>query len=239
MTLTLIGTGVAFDITLTGLESLKAADEAYIETYTNPVADQSRVSTLETLCGKKFILIPREKVESKFLLERAKNKEVCLLVSGDPMIATTHVSLFLDAKELDVSVRIIHNSSIYSVAPALSGLQVYRFGKTATLVNPRPNYKPTSSLEIIRENQSSNLHTLVLLDTEPQPMEALTALETLKEFDSSRFILISRAGWPDQLINFGQINVLSKKNLGKPPFVIIVPTKPHVVEEEFLTKTFI
>lgn len=237
MSLTLVGTGVSFDLTLGGIEALRNCDEVYIETYTNP-ADLHLIESVEKLVEKKFRFLEREKVESRFLIEQAKTKRVCLLCSGDPLIATTHIILAIDAKQYNIGWRVIHNSSIYSVAPACSGLQIYRFGKTATLVNPRPNYKPVSSLEIIRENQSRNLHTLVLLDTEPTPMDAKTALELLKEFDSA--IILSRLGQVDEMVSFGKISTLlasPNPKFAKPPITIIIPAKLHPVEEEYLETT--
>jgi diphthine synthase len=236
MALFLIGTGVAFDLTLSGAEALKRCQEAYIETYTNPIAEE-KINALSTMCGKKIVLLERSRLESPYLVDRAASADVCILASGDPLTATTHITLVIEAKKRGIPVHVIHNSSIHSVAPARAGLQMYRFGKTASLVNPRPNYKPTSSLDIIRENLVRNLHTLVLLDTEPQPMEAGAALEMLSEFDSA--VILSRVGHEDELITYGKIKDLrmsAKKNgyLGKPPFTVIVPAKLHPVEEEYL-----
>ncbi|MEW6748911.1 MAG: diphthine synthase [Candidatus Micrarchaeota archaeon] len=231
MALFLIGTGVAFDITLSGMDALKSCDEAYLETYTNPVTEET-LSALEKTAGRKIIRLPRESVESSFLVEKAKSADVCILASGDPLTATTHITLVLEAREKGVPVRVIHNSSIYSVAPARAGLQIYRFGKTATLVNPRENYKPTSSLEIIRQNLKMDMHSLVLLDTEPSPMEATAALEMLSEFDSA--IVLSSLGYPDERISYGKIGDLKKKDLGRPPFTVIIPARLHAVEEEYL-----
>ncbi len=231
MGLTLIGTGVSFDLTLAGFEALKSCDNAYIETYTNPI-DQNRIQNLEQKLGKKIELLSREQLESSYLVNIAKSKDICLLVSGDPLTATTHITLLIDAKEMGVGVHVIHNSSIYSTAPARCGLQIYRFGKTASLVNPRPNYKPTSSLEIIRENLKRDLHSLVLLDTEPKPMEAKNALEMLSEFDSA--IVLSCVASDEEKIIFGKINEIKNKSLGKAPFTIIIPAKLHPVEEDYL-----
>ena len=233
MSLTLIGTGVAFDLTLSAIKAIKTSDESFIETYTNPI-DPDLIDSIQSLTDKPIVHIPREKVESKFLIEKAKNKSICLLCSGDPLMATTHVTLLLDAKSAKVPVNIIHNSSIFSVAIGKSGLQAYRFGKTATLVNPRDNYKPYSSLQIIRDNVASGAHTLVLLDTEPQPMGAKHALEVLCEFDSA--VVISKAGYMDEKVVYGKIKeLLSKHNtLGVAPFCIIIPAKLHLVEEEYL-----
>ncbi|MDD5340594.1 MAG: diphthine synthase [Candidatus ainarchaeum sp.] len=233
MALILIGTGVSFDLTLAGLEALKSCDEAYIETYTNPV-DEAKIRALERACGKKITLLPRERLESPFLADRARTANVCILASGDPLTATTHVTLVMEARQKGVAVDVIHNSSIYSAAPARAGLQIYRFGRTASLVNPRPNYKPSSSLDVIRENLARNAHSLVLLDTEPRPMEAKAALEMLAEFDNA--VVLSRVGLPDEKITYGKISDLAKQagKLGTPPFTVIVPAKLHPVEEEFL-----
>lgn len=231
MALILIGTGVAFDLTLAAIEALKACDEAYIETYTNPIAEPD-IERLEKNCGKQIISLDRTHLESSFLVNKAKSADVCVLVSGDPLTATTHITLIIEAKQKGIAVKIIHNSSIHSVAPARAGLQIYRFGKTATLVNPRPNYKPTSSLDIIRENQSRNLHTLVLLDTEPQPMDAKKALEMLSEFSNA--VVLSSVGSKDEKVVYGTIDTLKKAELGVPPFTIIIPAKLHPVEQDFL-----
>jgi diphthine synthase len=231
MALILVGTGVAFDITLAGLEALKACDEAFIETYTNPIED-AKIAGLERIIGKTIGRLGRTHLESPYLVEKAKTADVCILASGDPLTATTHITLVMEARKKDVDVRVIHNSSIHSIAPARAGLQIYRFGKTASLVNPRPNYKPTSSLEIIRENLKRNLHTLVLLDTEPQPMEAKAALEMLSEFKEA--VVLSKVGHEDEKISWGAVAGLKKKDLGSAPFTIIVPAALHPLEQEFL-----
>jgi len=227
----LIGTGIAFDITLSALETLKKCDEIYIEVYTNPIKG-SEVETLQKRIGKPIAAIGREKVESSFLIKRAGQANVALLASGDPLTATTHVALLLEAKENKIETRVIHNSSIYTVAPGKAGLQIYRFGKTATLVNPRQAYKPTSSLDVIRKNLDNDMHTLVLLDTEPQPMEAKTALDMLSGFDSA--VVLSRLGEEDERISYGRIDDLKQMNLGNAPFSIIIPAKLHIVEKEYL-----
>ncbi|VVC02465.1 Diphthine synthase [Candidatus Bilamarchaeum dharawalense] len=231
MTLFLVGLGVSCDITLSGLEAIQTADNVYIETYTNPL-DEETIQNLEKKTGKKFEKLERDKLESSFLVNQAKSSNVCVLISGDPLTATTHVTLVVEAKQKNIPVQVIHNSSIYSTAPARSGLQIYRFGKTASLVNPRPNYKPVSSLDIIRENLTRNLHTLVLLDTEPQPMEAKVALEMLSEFETA--VVLSCVGHKDEKIVFGKVKNLIGIELGKPPFTLIIPAKLHHIEEEYL-----
>jgi diphthine synthase len=233
MKLLLIGTGIAFDLTISAMEELKHCDEIYVERYTNLIEDE-KIKSLEQKLGKNIKLIGRPETESKFLIERAKTVgTIALLASGDPLTATTHVTILMDAKKAGVETKVIHNSSVYSVAAGRAGLQIYRFGKTATLVNPRDNYKPTSSLQIVRDNLQRDLHSLVLLDTEPHFMEAKTALEMLSEFENA--VVLSRLGENDEKVLIGKVSELAKRtDLGKPPFCVIIPAKLHVVEEEYL-----
>lgn len=231
--LVLVGTGVGNDMTINGLEELKKCEKVYAEVYTNPMLKEF-LQELEKKIGKKIVELGREKVESTFLVLEAIEQRVALITAGDPLIATTHVVFVNECRKRNIPVRIIHNSSIYTVAPARAGLQIYRFGKTVTLVNPKENYDPASPLEAIRENLARNLHTLVLLDTEPAMMKIDVALKKLSEFENA--VVLSRVGTDDEKIAYGSIKKLIAKSgeLGKPPFIIIVPAKLHVVEEEYL-----
>lgn len=234
MSLVLVGLGVGLDLTLQGLRKSKEADEIYLENYTNPFT-QEEIEKLEKEIGNKITIIGREQVEGNFLIEKATKKRIVLLVSGDPLIATTHITLVMSAKEKKIDCKIIHNSSIFSAAKGASGLQAYKFGRVVTLVNPRENYKPTSAIQLIRENYKNNLHTLVLLDTEPKPMEAKVALEMLREFEKA--IVISRIGRENEKISFGTIENLGKKEMGEAPFTVIIPgEKMHFLEEEYFQK---
>lgn len=58
------------------------------------------------------------------ILNEARDKDVCLLVVGDPFGATTHADLVLRAKSLKIDVQIIHNASIVN-AVGCCGLQVF------------------------------------------------------------------------------------------------------------------
>lgn len=241
--LSLVGLGIAYDITLEGLSEAKKADELYLESYTMPI-EEKEISKLEKAVGRKFTRLPRDKVESSFLIEKAKEKSVCLLVVGDPLAATTHISILIDAKKAGVPVRIIHNSSILSAALGKSGLQPYRFGKTVTLAYWRKNYEPVSPLQLIEQNLSMDMHTLLLLDLDPElgPMDAKTALEQLEKMEKKygkkipgKLVVLSRVGHPDEKITFGSRTELKNRNLGKPPFCFCIPAKLHPIEEEYLS----
>ncbi len=232
MALVLIGAGVNFDFTLSAAEELKKCKNIYLETYTCPFPEE-KINSVEKKLGIGFKRLERGKVESDFLVNEAGRRPTALVSGGDPLTATTHITLVLEARKKGVEIKVFHNSSVYTAAPGKAGLQIYRFGKTASLVNPRPNYKPTSSLNIIRENRELGLHSLVLLDTEPQPMEAAAALEMLAEFEYA--VVLSRLGHEDERITYGKTEELKNADLGKPPFAIIIPAKKlHPLEEEFL-----
>ncbi|MEW5996166.1 MAG: diphthine synthase [Candidatus Micrarchaeota archaeon] len=241
--LSLVGLGIAFDITLKGLKEAKEADELYLESYTMPL-EENKIAKLEKLIGRKAARLPRDKVESPFLIQKAKQQHVCLLVAGDPLAATTHISLIIDAKKAKIPVRVIHNSSILSAASGKSGLQPYRFGKTVTLAYWRKNYEPTSPLKLIEQNLSGDMHTLLLLDTDPElgPMDAKFALEQLEKMEKKygkkvfdKLVVLSRIGHSDEKISYGSREQLKKKNLGKPPFCLCFPAKLHPMEEECLS----
>lgn len=237
MSLSLIGTGISFDLTLLAIEELKHCNEVYIESYTSYI-DEKKIVSLERLIGKRIQLLERSTVESDFLIKKAKDKRIALLSSGDPLTATTHISLLLDAKKVAIDTLVIHNSSIYTAAAGRVGLQIYKFGRTATIPTPRPHYRPTSWFDIIKENLLRGCHTLVLLDTEPQPMDAKVALGLIEALDKDKLIdklvVLSMIGEKDERITFGKIEDLKKIDLGNPPSTLIIPGKLHPVEEDFL-----
>jgi len=248
-TLALIGLGISDekDISLRGLETLKACDVVFAESYTNLMAEGT-LDRLGKLSGKKITLLSREQVEGeKEILAAAKTAHVGLLVPGDPLIATTHISLIISAKKAKISVSIVHASSILSAAIAESGLQAYKFGKIITLPHWRDNYKPTSTYGAIVGNKSRGLHTLVFLDIDEKlgPLEAKKALEVLSEIETekkskvatpeSAAIVLSRVGYPNQKISSGTLAELIAKDLGKPPFILVFPAKLHFIEEEWLS----
>jgi|SRR3989338_856487 len=235
MSLILIGTGIAFDLTQSAMEALKQCDKIYWEGYTGLIPKE-RIAELGRELGKEPIQLKREQVESRFLVNEAKTAPIALLTSGDPLTATTHIALILEAEKADIATRIIPNSSIYTAAPGKAGLQIYRFGKTVSLVNLRPGYAPQSAFEGIRQNLKNNLHTLILLDTEPQPMEAKTALGMLERVRVDKVVVLSRLGAADERIRYGTISLLKEQELGEAPFCIIAHAQLHPLEEEALER---
>ncbi|MGE5533815.1 MAG: diphthine synthase, partial [Bacillota bacterium] len=110
-------------ITLKGLEETKNADSVFMEIYTSRMPDFS-LERFEALCGKKVRLINRQMLEEengKVILEAAKRGKTVFLVPGDPFIATTHVTLRIDAEKQGIKTSIIHGISIISAIVSLSG----------------------------------------------------------------------------------------------------------------------
>src|SRR3989344_170573 len=129
MTLYFIGLGLQDenDITLRGLAAIKKCKKLYLECYTSTL--QCDVKKLEKLYKKKISLADRDLVEQhaeQTILADAQKRNVGFLVVGDPLAATTHIDLFLRAKEKKINVEIINNASIMN-AMGNVGLELYKF----------------------------------------------------------------------------------------------------------------
>jgi diphthine synthase len=182
----------------------------------------------------------------KVILESAEKQATALAVSGDPMIATTHVSLVLSAKKRGIPVEIVHGASILSAAIGESGLQAYKFGKTVTLAYWRENYRPMAAYDVITENLSRNLHTLLLLDIDEKlgPMKPSEAAATLLAMEkeggkgilkeSTAVILLKGIGWMRGAGKYCGISALKEYDAADGPCVIIIPGRLHFLEDEFL-----
>lgn len=245
----LVGIGVSDEkgISLRGLETLKGCGKIFAETYTNLIPEGT-LSRLELLVGKKIVLLSREHVENeKILLESASLQPTALVVAGDPMIATTHVSLIISAKKQGIATEVVHSSSILSAAMGESGLQAYKFGKTVTLAYWRENYKPMAAYDIMSENLSRGLHTLLLLDIDEKlgPMPPAHAASLLMEMEKTgskkillpetKIVLLQGLGWEKSVKKYRAISEMAKeKSTLRAPAVVIIPGKLHFLEEEFL-----
>ena len=240
MTLYFIGLGLGNekDITVKGLEIVKKADFLYLESYTSIL--QCEIKDLEKFYEKKIIPANRELVEKQAeetILKNAKDKEVAFLVTGDPMCATTHIDLWLRAKKQNIRTKIINNASIVS-AVGITGLEVYKFGKITSI--PFDNENVKAPYKVMQNNLKNNLHTLFLLDLDPEKNKFLTIKEAIDYLIKQGMpkdqlcIACARIGSEDFLIKKGKAEKLIKEDFGNPPYCLIVPTKLHFIEEEAL-----
>jgi len=246
-----IGLGLydEMDITLRGLEELKRCDLAFAELYTSHMPGLN-LERLERLAGKKIKLLSRRDVEEhagEVILKLAKQKRVALLVAGDPMVSTTHAALRIEAKNLGIATRVVHNASILSAAPSLSGLHNYKFGRSATVARPEAGFFPETPYDVLKENLSRGLHTLLFLDIKAEEgymMSAGEALNILLTIEKKRgdgvigedtlAIVVSAAGAPNAKVTAGKIKELLKAELGALPHTLIIPGELHFLEEEYL-----
>ncbi|PBP27114.1 diphthine synthase [Diplocarpon rosae] len=189
----LIGLGLSdeTDITVKGLETVKKCARVYLEAYTSILlVDQT---TLEKYYGRDVIIADREMVESASddILNDAQNVDIAFLVVGDPFGATTHTDLVLRARELQIPLSTIPNASIMSAIGA-TGLQLYNFGQTISMVFFTDSWKPASFYDRVRENRNIGLHTLVLLDIKVKEQSLENMARGRKVYEPPRYMTVAQ-----------------------------------------------
>lgn len=244
--LTVIGLGLGGpnSITMDGVIALSMSEHIFYETYTSPIHSET-LDWIEMKSRRKPIHLSRKQVEEpKELVDLAKETNVSLLVVGDALSATTHISLLLDCKQNDVEYQVIHNASVLTAVAGVLGLQHYNFGPVATLVLPEGDYKPLSPIDKIKTNMDNGNHSLVLLDIKADNtdekaiyMTASQAAEQMLEAGIEKNTMVAaaaRVGREDQKLWYGKLKYLANKDLGKEPHSIVVPSKLHFTELDFL-----
>ena len=224
----LIGLGLRNNLSLETLEILKNCKKIYLENYTS------------ILFGKldlKVEKVDREFVES-YDVTKAKNKNIAFLIIGDVFSATTHISLFNDCKEKNVDVKVINNSSILT-AIGITGLELYKFGKTASI--PFDNENIDTPFKILEDNRKINAHTLFLLDLDPVRGRFLKIKDAVKYLEKRGFngkiIGCARIGVDDFVIKYGDCKKIKEEDFGEAPYCLIIPSdKLHFMEENVLKK---
>jgi len=232
----IIGTGLnEKGISLEGKEAIKNSKEIYLESYT--VEFPYILKNLEKSVGRKIIPLEREKTESEFIVQKAKKENIVLLVYGCPLFATTHISLVQDCKKNKTKYHIIYSASIFD-AIGETGLQLYKFGKISSMPQWQKNFTPDSFMDFVKENQSINAHSLILIDIGLKFNDALEQLKKAsknKKIKLDKIIVCSKLGTSKGKIFYDSISKLKNKKIAN-PFCIILPEKLHFLEEEFLKK---
>jgi diphthine synthase len=233
----LIGIGLdSYGISKQGLDIVKKAKKIYLENYT--VDFPYNLGWIEDVLDKKIIYADRKKVESLELVDEAKKQDVVLLIYGSPLTATTHITLIQECKASEVKCRVIHNASILD-AVAETGLQLYKFGKTASMPAWKKSYEPTSFIEIVKDNIKIDAHTLILTDIGLGLGDAIRQLEISAKKEGiklDKVIITSKLGTDRSKIVYDKIDRLKDFEIEK-PYCIIIPGKLHFVESEFLSNS--
>jgi diphthine synthase len=243
MSVTFIGLGLNDErgLTIEGLEEARRSSNVFAEFYTNimPALDRKK---LELLLGKKIVVLNRFQLEDeagKQIVEAAERGRVAFLVPGDPMIATTHISIRLELAKKGIPSRIIHGPSIVSAVCGATGLQSYKFGKSVTL--PQEPGVPGSLLDSVRDNKTRGLHTLILLDVRPEMSKQLTIEEAAAKLVTADRALaswigigVARIGSEDPFVLSAKLGELQNQDFGTVPHCLVIPGRLHFMEVEAL-----
>lgn len=216
-------------ISLEEMEIIKKCRKIYLENYT--VNFPYVKEDLEKIIKKKITLADRNFVEGFKVLEKAKKKNIALLVYGSPLTATTHISLIQEARKQKIDCKIIHNASVLD-AVGETGLQIYKFGKITSM----PVFESESFIETVKENKKINAHSLILVDIGLEFWGALKKLErALKDnkIKVDKLVICSHLGTEKSRIIYEEIRKIANESIGA-PFCFIIPAKLHFLEEEFL-----
>jgi len=236
-------------LTVKGLEMVKNADRVYVETYTNYTPDWV-VEKLEKLSGRRFKRVSRKEFEElggAALLETASDSKVVFLVPGDPFMATTHIALRIEAEKKGIKTRVVNSSSIVAAAAGACGLQIYKFGESATVVFPDGGTVSMKPYDTVLKNLERGLHTLLLLDYRAEEDRAMTvnyALRLLRSlekirgmgvFSDDRLVVgLARLGYENCKVKGGSLKDILNEDFGEPPHCIVIPGSLHFVEVEAL-----
>ena len=161
---------------------------------------------------------------------------VALLVYGSPLTATTHITLINECKTSKIKYRIIYNASIFD-AVAETGLQLYKFGKVASMPAWKKSFEPTSFMKIVLQNMSQEAHSLILMDIGLEFKDALRQLKkaaTEHKIPLKKLVICQSLGAKHRKIMYRELSELKNYDGVKKPYCIILPSKMHFVEKEVL-----
>tara|TARA_B100001778_G_scaffold304041_1_gene281739 strand:+ start:331 stop:1161 length:831 start_codon:yes stop_codon:yes gene_type:complete len=229
-----MGPGKISSMTIEAKQAAIAADYRRYEAYTALWPDEELVS-LESEIGKIEMVMRPEVENPTALLELSKSSLVALLVVGDPLQATTHVDLQLQAMEAGVNCLVFHGISITTLVTGAVGLSNYKFGRQTTITYPYSGWIATSPLEVVAMNRFYNQHTLALLDLDPtgagtgkqapmQPKDACHSLKLMKEkmrlvdydiTEDSKIDIVKKSAFEEFIkLDFSEIKVVLCADMG-------------------------
>lgn len=244
----LIGLGLNTNqLTLEALHTIQTCSEVFVENYTSKYA-QGEIQTFEKIIAKKITPLNRKGVEedADILIEKAQHHAVGLLIFGNPLTATTHISLLEACVEKKINYKIIPGISIFNYR-GVCGLDEYKFGRTTTFVFPQEGFEPLSTFDIITKNKTLGLHTHCLFDLHPEKQrfmsidEAITFLEhagSTREIPVHSWVGVGLAGMGSdaQQVRAGTLSELKKMTFNQFPQSLIICGDLNEYEREALRK---
>ncbi|MEM2769244.1 MAG: SAM-dependent methyltransferase [Candidatus Anstonellales archaeon] len=207
----LVGLGLYFELPDRIIREIREF-ERYVDIYTSYVPE-SIIDRYEAMPAD------REFLENGIF--KVMDRNIAILIPGDPLFATTHSAIYFEAIRRGIRVRVFHNSSIIN-AISRTGLSPYRFGRVVSVAS-WVNMEIRSYLDNIEQNRRNGLHTLVL----PDPMFRDTDEFFSKVDLGEEIFTLARVGYEDEIIAYGR--VYSTK-----PFAFIVPSELNHYEREFV-----
>lgn len=144
-----------------------------------------------------------------------------------------------------------------------TGLQLYNFGQTVSMVFFTDAWKPSSFYDRVKENRQIGLHTLMLLDIKVKEQSLENLARGKKVFEPPRYMTVAqcasqmleteeerqegvygpdslaigaaRVGAKDQKLVAGALRQLSEIDLGKPLHsLVLLGKRTHDLEREFI-----
>ena len=244
------GLGPGYETSIVG-DLVSKADRVYVETYTL-AGSGWLLSWARRLAGERVVEAPRSLLEegSRRVIEEARHSLVVVLVPGDPLVATTHRSLIVEAERLGVSWRVVPGVSGVCAAKARSLLDYYKFGRTVTVPGPWRGIKAYSIIEYILANACAGLHTLLLLDVEPggrgqlEPGAAAGVILSLARdlgvggfLEDAPIIVLERVGLPGERASMYRLGELPGEGW-RTPSSMALPGPLNPVERETLEAAY-
>ena len=244
--LAFVGLGLADErgLSARAWDALRAAEEVFAEEYT-AVAPAGTLDRVGEQLHRRVQRLDRSRLESEapILEALARSARVALIVVGDPFGATTHLALRLAAERAGHTWSYVPNASILTAAAGFLGFMQYRFGRTVSLPFPAPGFAPRSPLEQVAGNRERGLHTLLLLDLQPDAGRFLTANEALALLRAqdpagavvpadAAVAVAARVGRDDAAGWYGPWDELARREFGPPMHVVVVPAPELHFEEE-------
>ncbi|AAK41227.1 diphthine synthase [Saccharolobus solfataricus] len=246
--LSLVGLGISKKfITDSAIETLSNSDIIIFDRYTSRSCDIN-VDVLRRLVKgeREFIEADRSLLEnnSKAIIDYLdKGYNVSIASIGDALIATTHVSLLIEAKHRGHEVKVIPGISVHCYLISKSLLSSYKFGKSVTVTFPYNDFIDPTPYNVIKDNKERGLHTILYLDLKNEKAmtanEALQILLRLEErhkksvLSKSDIIIVgARLGCDDERIIALKVEEATSFDFGNTPHIIIIPGNLHYMEAD-------